>query len=278
MGLRIDILNLGNVTLDSSLLVQNRNPGTLATVPTWGYLILGSPEGPVLVDTGYRDVDELEIMGMKGNIVEGTGLENELAKRGLRPADVRYVVHTHLHMDHAGKDYVFPMSTPVVINRRELEVAAAYGTLAYHPRDIKHIIDRVYTGGATWLLDLPYSGPVEIVPGIVCELAGGHTEGSMNILVHTDDGVACICGDLVYSVQAQIVDPNFQLQFREPRTTGNSAVSIAAERGAIKKALNSGTWLLPMHEHPARLGTGGRVVGRLEGMTVPGPVTPVTQR
>jgi hypothetical protein len=45
--------------------------------------------------------------------------------------------------------------------------------------------------------------PDEIAPGIVCEAAGGHTEGSMNILVETAEGTACICGDVVYDIQTR---------------------------------------------------------------------------
>jgi glyoxylase-like metal-dependent hydrolase (beta-lactamase superfamily II) len=275
MALKIEKLSLGEVVLDSSLVVLYSTPGNPVQVPTWGYLILGGEEGPMLVDTGYRDPSVLEVIGMKGIIRPGTGLENELARHGMKPADIRYVIHTHLHMDHVGKDDIFPMSTTMVVNRRELEVAAGHGTMAYQPRDTKHIIDRVYTGGASWLLDLVYSGPVEIVPGVVCDLAGGHTEGSMNVLVETSDGTACICGDVIYNVQQQIVGPTFQLQYREPKTTGNFDVSVAQERGAVKKALRSGTWLLPMHDQPAKLDRMGRVIGRLEGKSIPGPLATV---
>jgi glyoxylase-like metal-dependent hydrolase (beta-lactamase superfamily II) len=272
MVLKIEILNLGDVVLDSSLMVLNRAPGTPVQVPTWGYLIFGGADGPILVDTGYRDPSVLEIMGMKGVIREGAGLERELARHGLKPADIRYILHTHLHVDHAGKDDIFPMSTTVVVNRRELEVAAGHGTLAYQPHNTKHIIDRVYTPGACMLLDLVYSGQAEIVPGVVCDLAGGHTEGSMNVLVDTGAGIACICGDVIYNVQQQIVGPTFQLQLREPKTTGNFDVSVAQERGAVKKALYSGRWLLPMHDQPVRLDRIGQVIGRLEGTAIPGPV------
>jgi glyoxylase-like metal-dependent hydrolase (beta-lactamase superfamily II) len=39
--------------------------------------------------------------------------------------DVRYVMHTHLHIDHAGKDELFPMNTTVLLNRRELSTRRA---------------------------------------------------------------------------------------------------------------------------------------------------------
>ena len=102
MNLKIEMLNLGDVILDSSLVVLYHAPGNPVRVPTWGYLILGSDEGPILVDTGYRDPAQLEIMGMKGIVREGAGLENQLARHGIKYSDIRFIVHTHLHMDHAG--------------------------------------------------------------------------------------------------------------------------------------------------------------------------------
>lgn len=276
MALTIEILKLGMVQIDSSLLVLNNPPGTQVRVPTWSYLIQGSSAGPILVDTGFRDPASLELVGMKAQPGAEHGLELELSRRGLRPSDIRYILHTHLHLDHAGKDHLFPKATTVVVNRRELEVAAGAGTWAYSPPNTKHIIDRVYTPDAAWLLDLAYSGAVEIVPGVVCELAGGHTEGSMNVLVDTDAGRACICGDIIYNIQEQLIRPALQLQHREYRITGHSAVAQAQEKGAVKKVMNSGRWILPMHDQPAQIGPDGDVVARLAGMVLPGPVVPVT--
>jgi glyoxylase-like metal-dependent hydrolase (beta-lactamase superfamily II) len=68
---------------------------------------------------------------MKGINRPRTGLENELARPGMKPADIRYALHTHLHMDHVGKDDIFPTSTTVVVNRRELQVAVGHGLLCY---------------------------------------------------------------------------------------------------------------------------------------------------
>jgi glyoxylase-like metal-dependent hydrolase (beta-lactamase superfamily II) len=275
MGLTIDLLHLGDVQIDSSLLVRYNPPGVKARVPTWSYLIRGGSDGPVLVDTGFRDPTWLELVGMTVCGDPEINLETELARCGLRPADIRYIIHTHLHGDHAGKDSLFPLDTTVVINRRELELAAGAGTWAYPPEDTKHLIDRLYTPGAARLLDLAYSGPVEILPGIVCDLAGGHTEGSVNVRVETDDGPATICGDLIYSVQEQLVHPTLPLQQHEYRITGHSEVSPAQEKGAVKKLVSAPGWLLPMHDQPARIGRGGLVLGRLAGRALPGPLVPV---
>ena len=143
----------------------------------------------------------------------------------------------------------------------------------YPAEYVKHHIDRLHKPGALRLLDLELSGPDEIAPGIVCEAAGGHTEGSMNILVETAEGTACICGDVIYDIQNQVIDPIYQVLDYEPQSTGNQGTSKRHERAAIKKALNSGTFLLPIHDYPARI-ENQRVVSRFVGDSVPGPRSP----
>jgi glyoxylase-like metal-dependent hydrolase (beta-lactamase superfamily II) len=273
----IRLLSLTDVFVESSFLVLARNMGTPVWVHTWGVLILGNPAGPILVDTGAKEPGIMERLGMLGRVDEDMQLENALATHGVAIEDVAAVLHTHCHIDHAGQDDRFPSAT-VITNRRELEYSAS-GIMGgqYPPEYVKHHIDRLHTPGALRLLDLELSGPDEIAPGIVCEAARGHTEGSMNIRVETAEGTACICGDVIYDVQNQIVDPIWQVQDYEPQSTGNQGTSKREERGAIKRALNSGTFVLPIHDWPARI-EHGRVVSRLVGDSVPGPEAAVEHR
>jgi glyoxylase-like metal-dependent hydrolase (beta-lactamase superfamily II) len=276
MAMEIKLLPLLDVELESSFLVLARNMGIRTQVPTWGVLILGNEVGPILVDTGAASTEIMERLHMTATIPEP--LESQLRRHGLELGDVRYILHTHLHIDHAGQDDRFPMATTVVVNRRELEFSVS-GIMGaqYPPEYVKHLVDRLHTPGALRLLDLELSGPDEIFPGIVCEAAGGHTEGSMNVLVELAGGeIACICGDVIYDVQNQIVDPTWQVLDYEPQTTGNHANTKREEKAAIKKALNSGDVVIPIHDYPARVG-GGRILSRF-GLEVPGDETPVEHR
>ncbi len=270
MTLEVKILDLGDIELETSFLVLARNPGTIARVPTYSYLILGG-DAPMLVDTGYRTPEIMERLGMVGVQTEEQLLENQLKKHGLKYGDIKYVLHTHLHIDHAGKDDLFPDNTTVVINRRELEYAAS-GIMGeqYPAEDVKHLIDRLHAPQALRLLDLELSGGEEIMPGVVCEAAGGHTEGSMNILIESAEGTICICGDVVYDINDQLVNPLYQVLESEPATTGNHGNTKRQEKGAIKKAINSGRFLAPIHDRPALM-ENGQVVGRLVD-SIPGPV------
>jgi glyoxylase-like metal-dependent hydrolase (beta-lactamase superfamily II) len=269
MSLQIRVLDLGDVVFERSFRVWGQGFGESVQIPSLGYLILGGDD-PIVVDTGYVAPAALEAIGLQAPQTPEQGLAHQLSLHGVRPSDVRYVVHTHLHIDHAGQDHLFPMSTSVVVNRREMELSVS-GLPGYFKADIQHLVERLYTPGALALFDLELSGPDELVPGVTLQFSGGHTEGSINVLVETAEGVACICGDIVYDAYHQLVQPHLQLHALAHATTGNHlSVPWRAERAAMRRALNSGDFLLFGHDRPIML-SGTRPVGRLHDR-VPGPV------
>ena len=166
MALEIKVLDYGDIELESSFLVLGRDCGRVRRVPTLGMLVLGGT-WPILIDTGYRSNQIMETLGMRGLQSHENMIENQLKKHGLRLGDVRYVLHTHLHIDHAGKDDLFPMNTTVIVNRRELEYSVSGLMHPQYPAvDSKHLIDRLRTKGALRFLDLEISGPTELMPGL----------------------------------------------------------------------------------------------------------------
>ncbi|MEA2457617.1 MAG: hypothetical protein QOC95_589 [Thermoleophilaceae bacterium] len=275
MALEIKLLDLIDIELDSSFLVLARNMGQTAKVKTWGVLILGG-DAPILIDTGSVNAEIMGRLGMVGHVSEQQRLEYQLGLHGVKLTDVACVIHTHTHIDHAGQDHLFPMTTPVVMNRRELEYSASGLMGEQYPAEyVKHHIDRLHAPGGLRLEDLAESGPIELMPGVVLEHAGGHTEGSMNVLVETAAGRVCVCGDVIYDVQDQVVGPLYQVNEHEPMSTGNHGMSKRDEHAAIKKAINSGDFVVPIHDYPARIER-GRVVARL-GTSIPGPEVAVEQ-
>ena len=270
MALEIKVLDYGDIELESSFLVLGHNCGRVKRVPVYGFLILGGTH-PVLVDTGYRDNAIMESLGMRGLQFHENMIENQLAKHGLKPGDIRYICHTHLHIDHAGKDDKFPMNTTVVVNRREMECSVSGLMHPQYPMpDIQHLVERIHTPGALRFEDLELTGEIELIPGVTLEAANAHTEGSMNVHVQTAEGRATICGDVIYDINTQIVEPFRQTQDHEPQVTGNHAGSKRAEKAAIKKLLNNSDFLLMVHDKPAKV-VDKQIAGRLD-MQVPGPM------
>ena len=232
-------LDLGEVELNRRRMIANASGNGLVRVPVQGWLLMRGNEA-IVIDTGFRHPDILKRLGDSAAGVERPDqrVVPQLAKHGVEPADVRYVLHTHLHIDHAGQTDLFPMTTTAVVNRRELEYAASgLSGPSYPPEDVKHMIDRLHTRGALRLLDLELTGHEEIVQGIRCTAAGGHTEGSMLVYVDTTDGLACFCGDLIYSVRYQLLSTT--MLDADPVTSANHVVARRSEKAALKRLLQS---------------------------------------
>ncbi|HEY0302344.1 MAG TPA: MBL fold metallo-hydrolase, partial [Rhizomicrobium sp.] len=103
-------------------------PGKLS-VPVPAYLI-EHPQGRVLFDTGLNLAIRQEKNRLLGptagdweiDFPEGADIASQLARLGLRPADIRYVVNSHLHYDHCGGNGFFPDAT-LVIHAKEWRAA-----------------------------------------------------------------------------------------------------------------------------------------------------------
>lgn len=259
----VKTLDLGLVELNRRRMLPNVESAGTVRVPVQGWLLV-SEDRPVVIDTGFRHPDIVRRLGegIRGIEAPEQRLERQLAMHGVVPRDVRYVLHTHLHIDHAGQTDIFPLSTTAVVNRRELEYSVSgLSGPSYPPEDIKHMVDRLHTRGALRLLDLELTGGEQVLDGIRCATAGGHTEGSMMILVDTTDGLACFCGDLVYSVRHQLLSPT--LLDGDSGVTANSVVARRSEKAALKRMLQSapGFTLYPSHDRPARIERGAAVPG-----------------
>lgn len=94
-------------------------------------------------------------------------------------------------------------------------------------------------------------------------LSGGHTPGSISVMVETPEGLANICGDVVYNLESSLIEPFLDsLNLGELTITSNWAMSTLEEKMAIKKALSGVRFILPSHDLPT-LVQGGRVTGIL---------------
>ena len=206
--------------------------GIRTRVPTWGVLILGNPEGPILVDTGVRDAEIMERLHMTGYVGEGQGLDLRWPTRPRPLRHTSHPAHAHPHRPR-GPGRRLPHVDAGRHDPPELEYSASGLMGEQYPAEyVKHHIDRLHTPGALRLLDLDLSGPDEIFPGIVCESAGGHTEGSMNVVVDLADGEkACICGDVIYDVHNQIIDPPGRCSTTSPRHRQPRPDEAAGEGG-----------------------------------------------
>jgi glyoxylase-like metal-dependent hydrolase (beta-lactamase superfamily II) len=98
MGPRLYCIRVGAFRLPRGFVAARcANSDAPTVMPIYAYLI-EHPKGLVLVDTGQnyalRDANTL--------MDEGDDILHKLAVLGYRPDDIRYVVMSHLHLDHSG--------------------------------------------------------------------------------------------------------------------------------------------------------------------------------
>jgi glyoxylase-like metal-dependent hydrolase (beta-lactamase superfamily II) len=169
--------------------------------------ILRRDDGRVmLIDTGLRDVDEIQPLvldgvGHRGRFrmdMETQNVPLLLRKEGIDPAEVDHVFLTHLHYDHCSNARLFPNATFVVSRTGwHLTLDPPHPALApdvLFPRDVlAHL-----AGEARDRLILVDDETPEIIPGIGAFYVGGHTLCSQAFTVRTKAGVAVFPGDTVF--------------------------------------------------------------------------------
>src|ERR1700741_3977100 len=122
--LRMSAMNVGPLSVDANLLVAFA-PGRLE-IPTTAAVIVHANHGVVLWDTGINgmvaDPDQRDAY-WGANVATAFGphafkrehaIDAQLERLGIKPNDVRYVLYSHLHLDHAGGMSYFPDAVHVV--------------------------------------------------------------------------------------------------------------------------------------------------------------------
>lgn len=177
-------------------------------------LLVEHPDGLVLVDTalGNKEDDKfLGIYGVENAGLEGaTQLEDALAVAGFLPTDVRWVINTHLHFDHAGGNTTldpelendprrhvrptFPNAT-YLVQRGELEFARHTNErtrASYLPHNFEPI-----AAANRWRL---LEGDGEVLPGISVRLTPGHVPFHQAVLIQDGGETAAFIADLIPTV------------------------------------------------------------------------------
>lgn len=199
MSLVIYPLQLGEVEVDYSFLVWQTRCGTPTYVPATAFLILGADK-PILVDAGFQSPERVKATsGLNARQSPDQTLEAQLARRNLKPDDIGYLIHTHLHLDHCGLDYQLG-NARILLQRRELQYAAAplFPVPFYDRLDIARLVNELWD--RIELLD----GDAEIVPGVHAIVTRGHTPAHQMLYVELDSGRAIVTGDAAYSIEMNI--------------------------------------------------------------------------
>jgi glyoxylase-like metal-dependent hydrolase (beta-lactamase superfamily II) len=185
-------------------------------LPVPAFLVEHPGAGPVLIDTGLHPSVALDPSQSFGRVAAAVNefrmgadqaVAAQLRRRDIDPADVRIVVMTHLHTDHASGVSEFPDAT-FVLDGREWESAIAprgllrgyrteqfdYGfdwrSVDYGSSDIESFA----SFGAS--LDLFGDGSVRLLS------TPGHSAGHQSVLLRLRGREALVCADSAYTLRA----------------------------------------------------------------------------
>ncbi len=144
----------------------------------------------ILVDTGF----DAEAAAARGRTILETPV-SLLASFGLTPLDIKDIVITHFHYDHAGNRDLFPNACYHV---QDMEMAYATGRCMcepdvrhfFEPRDVMAMVGRVFADRVCF-----HDGESELRPGITLHRVGGHTAGMQVVRVWTRRGWLVLASD-----------------------------------------------------------------------------------
>jgi glyoxylase-like metal-dependent hydrolase (beta-lactamase superfamily II) len=231
-------------------------------------LLVEHDAGLVLVDTGVGNKEDAKFKDIyaveNSSACCPTLLEDAIGEAGFSPLDVRYVINTHLHFDHAGGNTMvgapgsedrplslaFPEAT-YVVQKGELAFARAPNertAASYQPRNFELV-----AAANRWQL---VDGEVEVLPGIRVLPTPGHVPFHQSVVVASGGETACFVGDLIPTV-AHLPLPWIMGYDLEPMVT------LETKRRFLSRAEAEGWLLVFEHEPGPGVGHLAREQGRL---------------
>jgi N-acyl homoserine lactone hydrolase len=174
------------------------------------------PEGVIVVDTGetarvaepgyFPRWSPFFRFAVHERVEPDEEIGSQLERLDVRPSDVRWVVMTHLHTDHAGGLHHFP-DNEIVVSRTETDYAAGvrgrlrgYVNKPWPEWFDPTLVDLppVELGPFPASLRLTEAGDVTLVP------VPGHTPGQLAVIVEDGDHSIFLAGDSSYTQAAML--------------------------------------------------------------------------
>lgn len=125
-------------------------------------------------------------------------VERGLRAVGVEPQDIRDVIISHMHYDHAGNHELFPNARYHV---QDAEMAYCTGRAmrhgalrgAYEVGDVQQMVGRVFADRVVF-----HDGESALAPGLTLHRVGGHTRGLQVVRVRTARGWVVLASDAAH--------------------------------------------------------------------------------
>ncbi|OMP66448.1 AhlS family quorum-quenching N-acyl homoserine lactonase [Domibacillus epiphyticus] len=217
---KLYVMDNGRMRMDKNWMIAMHNPATVdnpnaqtefVEFPVYTVLI-DHPAGKILFDTACNP----NSMGPEGrwgaatqsmfpiSMSEECYLHNRLAELNVRPEDIKYVVASHLHLDHAGCLELFTNAT-IIVHEDELN-----GTLQTYARNQKEgayvwgDIDAWIKNNLQWRTVKRNEDNLELAEGIkILNFGSGHAWGMIGLHIDMPEtGGIILASDAVYTAES----------------------------------------------------------------------------
>ncbi|ALS78003.1 AhlS family quorum-quenching N-acyl homoserine lactonase [Planococcus kocurii] len=217
---KLYVMDNGTLSMDKNFLISMHNPASLenpnppsemATFPVYTVLI-DHPEGKILFDTACNP-NSMGAEGRWGKVTqslfpidmpEECYLHNRLDELGVRPEDIKYVVASHLHLDHAGCLELFTNATIIV---HEDELNGALQTYARNTKEGAYIwgdIDAWIKSNLQWKTVKRTEDGLQLAEGIkLLNFGSGHAWGMLGLQIQLPEtGGIILASDAIYTAES----------------------------------------------------------------------------
>jgi N-acyl homoserine lactone hydrolase len=164
---------------DRGMMAGGKPSGHPVTIPVPFYLI-DHPKGLALFDTGMKLDNWPPQYRPDGDQRPDQRIDLLLAKIDVKPDDIKYVIMSHLHLDHAGGMPLFPKSTFIV---RKSELRAAWWPEAFQ---IHYIFDDYKDTRGFDFIELDDTEAFDVFQdeSVICIDTKGHSQGHQSLVVN----------------------------------------------------------------------------------------------
>jgi len=175
------------------------------------FFLIKHPKGNVLFDTGDNDkvITDKTYWGPLAALLDkgvsaDLAIDTQLAKIGVKPSDINYVILGHMHLDHAGNVGKFPNAT-IVVQRDEIQNAFwphPGSACCYITEDFAGLRAPIGNGMANKQPTIELNGDLDLFGdgSIYVHRQVSHTPGSQIAVVRLPKtGAVVMTSDLCYS-------------------------------------------------------------------------------
>jgi glyoxylase-like metal-dependent hydrolase (beta-lactamase superfamily II) len=189
----------------------------------------------LVVDTGFdRVVGDKRGRQVTRPVAEG------LEALGIRHQEVRDVIITHMHYDHAGNADLFGQAR-FHVQDDEMQFVTSRDmchelvNLAFEPDDIARMVHRIFAGRVQF-----HDGTDEIAPGITVHRLGGHTKGLQVVRVPTERGWVVLASDATHLYAHMEQNRAFRIVYNLP--------DLLEGYQKLKRLASSSDHIIPGHD------------------------------